>query len=197
MGQWGTIIAGEPSASVACLKKNVHIDSATTTINLFLFGRKLDYTILVPNPRKPRAKCFICQKETARAGYIYCSNACQSEHKYQSYINKWKQGQVLGLIAIGVVSGHVKRYLREKFGNKCCLCGWSKVNPVTGKVPLVADHIDGDWRNNLEENLRLLCPNCDSLTPTYAALNKGRGRINRKLSKRNEEAHILIKNRPA
>jgi len=83
---------------------------------------------------------------------------------------------VLGLIATGVVSAHVKRYLREKFGDKCCLCGWAEINPKTGKVPLVADHIDGRWRNNAEVNLRLLCPNCDSLTPTYAALNKGSGR---------------------
>lgn len=47
---------------------------------------------------------------------------------------------------------------------------------MTGKVPVVADHIDGDWQNNRPENLRLLCPNCDSLQPTYGGLNKGNGR---------------------
>jgi Zn finger protein HypA/HybF involved in hydrogenase expression len=31
-----------------------------------------------------------------------------------------------------------------------------------------------------EENLILLCPNCHSLTATYGALNKGRGRTLRK-----------------
>ncbi len=97
---------------------------------------------------------------------------------------------------LGIVSGHIKRYLRRKFGNKCCLCGWLKVNLKTEQVPLVADHIDGNWRNNIESNLRLLCPNCDSLTPTYAGLNRGNGRKNRALSNRVKEGRLLVKNLP-
>jgi hypothetical protein len=58
---------------------------------------------------------------------------------------------------------------------------------------LVADHIDGNWRNNTEENLRLLCPNCDSLTHTFSALNKGNGREHRAVSKRALEARMLNK----
>ena len=65
-------------------------------------------------------------------------------------------------------------------------------NPKTGKVPLVADHIDGNWQNNIEENLRLICPNCDSLSPTYAALNKGHGRKHRRPSKRAKDASLLV-----
>ena len=34
-------------------------------------------------------------------------------------------------------------------------------------------HKDGDYTNNKEENLQLLCPNCHSLTETYGILNKG------------------------
>ena len=98
-----------------------------------------------------------------------------------------------GLQTIGTVSPHIKRYLRKKFGNKCCLCGWSKANPKTGQVPLVADHIDGKWRNNIENNLRLLCPNCDALTPTYAGLNRGNGRKNRAVSNRVKEGRLLLK----
>jgi hypothetical protein len=38
-------------------------------------------------------------------------------------------------------------------------------------IPLELDHIDGDRENNCIENLRLLCPNCHALTPTYRAKN--------------------------
>ncbi len=97
---------------------------------------------------------------------------------------------------MGLVSAYIKKYLRRKFENKCCLCGWSEINQKTGMVPLVADHIDGSWQNNTEENLRLICPNCDSLTPTYAGLNKGNGRKDRVLSKRAKEGRLLTINTP-
>ena len=144
------------------------------------------------NPKKPRTPCLQCGKEPQCFGYRYCSNSCQHEYQYQKYIHAWKQGKKRGLLRTGVVSAHVKRYLRRKFNDKCCLCGWSKTNPKSGKVPLVADHIDGDWKNNTEDNLRLICPNCDSLQPTYAALNKGNGRKHRKVSNRVHAARLLL-----
>lgn len=146
----------------------------------------------MPNPKKPRPKCPVCGKEPARSYYKYCSNACQQRYQYEQHIASWKAGKVSGLQSIGIVSLPIKRYLREKFGDKCCLCGWSKINQKTGKVPLVADHIDGNWRNNTEINLRLICPNCDALLPTFSALNKGNGRENRALSKRSQEAKKLL-----
>lgn len=147
-------------------------------------------------PRKSRPPCLNCGKETYRSYYKYCSNACQNEYQRQSYIKKWQAGQVGGLQTIGTVSVHIKKYLRKKYGNKCCLCGWSEKNPKTGRVPLVADHVDGNWRNNTENNLRLLCPNCDSLTPTYAGLNRGNGRKNRVVSRRVKEGRFLRKSTP-
>ena len=147
-------------------------------------------------PKKLRKKCLSCGKETPRVQYRYCSNACQMEYQYQSYIKKWKAQEMSGLQSIGIVSGYIKRYLRKKFGNKCCLCGWARINPKTKQTPLVADHIDGNWRNNIESNLRLLCPNCDALTPTYAGLNRGNGRKNRVLSKRAKEGRLLIVKMP-
>ena len=150
------------------------------------------------NPKKPRENCLTCGKETARAKYKYCSNTCQMEYQYQSYIKDWKSGKVTGLQGLGIVSGHIKRYLRKKFRNRCCLCGWSKINVKIGYSPLVADHIDGNWRNNAENNLRLICPNCDSLTLTYAGLNRGKGRGNRVRSKRAQEGrnYVANKNKP-
>lgn len=145
------------------------------------------------NPKKPRSKCPVCGKEPARAFYKYCSNACQHEYQYRSYIARWQAGEERGLNAQGLVSDPVKRFLRQKFDDRCCLCGWSEVNPKTKVIPLVADHIDGNWRNNSEDNLRLICPNCDSLSPTFSALNKGNGRPFRAASLRAKEARLLAR----
>jgi hypothetical protein len=111
------------------------------------------------------------------------------------YIEQWKKSEITGLNSMGIVSASIKKYLRRKYGDKCYLCGWSKINAQTGVVPLVADHIDGNWKNNVEENLRLICPNCDALSPTFAALNKGKGRPMRKVSKRALEGRLLARSR--
>lgn len=144
------------------------------------------------NPKKLRTPCLACGEEPFRSYYKYCSNACQHEYQYQGYVRDWKSGKTLGLQSLGIVATYVKRYLREKYKNRCCLCGWSQINPKTGIVPLVADHIDGNWRNNSENNLRLICPNCDSLTPTFAGLNRGNGRKDRVLSKRAREGQAFL-----
>jgi hypothetical protein len=42
-------------------------------------------------------------------------------------------------------------------------------------LPLEIHHKDNDYRNNNEENLELLCPNCHALTEGYKGANsKGR-----------------------
>ena len=41
-------------------------------------------------------------------------------------------------------------------------------------VPLELDHINGDNKNNRLTNLRLLCPNCHALTPTYRSKNRAK-----------------------
>lgn len=143
--------------------------------------------------RRPATYCLNCNNDTPRSTYKYCSNLCQQDFQYKFHIERWKQGKESGLDrTLGVVNDRIKRYLREKYNNRCCMCGWAEVNPKTTVVPLVADHIDGNWQNNKEENLRLLCPNCDSLTLTYGSLNKGNGRKNRAPSKRSLISKSLV-----
>lgn len=78
------------------------------------------------------------------------------------------------------ISRHIKRYLFEKYNYKCSKCGWGEMNPYSKLIPLEIEHIDGNYQNNKEENLTLLCPNCHSLTATYKGANKGNGRKSRK-----------------
>lgn len=64
----------------------------------------------------------------------------------------------------------IKRRLIRERGYSCQMCGLD--NWMDSPITLELDHIDGNNRNNSKENLRLLCPNCHSLTPTWRRRNK-------------------------
>lgn len=128
-----------------------------------------------PKRKKKIYYCKNCGKELNRQK-LYCSNECQKTYQYNEYIKRWKDGLENGLIGRYALSGHIKKYIRDKFDNKCCICGWHEANKFTEKVPLEIHHIDGDYKNNSEDNLQLLCPNCHSLTKTYKGANRGNGR---------------------
>lgn len=123
--------------------------------------------------------CLNCGKNLV-GNKKYCDNKCQADYQHKEWIIRWKQGLESGLKGEYGISQHLKRYLFEKFNNKCCKCGWGEMNPYSQTIPLEIDHIDGDYFNNNEENLQLLCPNCHSLTSTYKGANKGQGRKDRK-----------------
>ena len=52
----------------------------------------------------------------------------------------------------------------------CEECKWSKYSE-DGRLPLELEHIDGNNKNNNLSNLKILCPNCHSLTSTYCGCN--------------------------
>ena len=131
------------------------------------------------NKVKEISYCIACGNNINRNSYKYCSNKCQLNYQQLNYIEKWKKGEVDGCSGEFGVSKYIKRYLFNKFDNKCSNCGWNEINIYTNNIPLEVEHIDGNATNNREENLILLCPNCHSLTPTFGALNKGKGRKSR------------------
>lgn len=126
---------------------------------------------------KPDIKksCLNCGNEMVNviASRKYCCSKCSEEYRREETYKKIESG---GKVEVRPL----KRYIISKRGNKCEDCGWDKVNPKTGNCPIELEHIDGNSENNSLDNLKLLCPNCHSLTSTYKNLNKGNGRHSRR-----------------
>lgn len=115
--------------------------------------------------KSPAAKteCIECSK--LHTNLVFCSRSCQNEAIQRQF-------------AAGELQS--RRTLRKQLDTtKCSSCGISEWQGV--KIPLELDHIDGDASNNLPSNLRILCPNCHSITPTWKSNNKGSGRKSRGL----------------
>ena len=124
--------------------------------------------------------CLSCGKEnlfTRQKTNKYCNNQCQKDYEFKKYIEEWKQGIHNGRAGQFQTSKHIKRYIMDKQEGKCAECG---IDSWLGfPIQLELDHKDGNSENNAEHNLRCLCPNCHSQTPTFKAKNKGNGRKGR------------------
>ena len=131
-------------------------------------------------------ECLNCGKRIKNK-QKYCSSKCQKDHQYKEYIERWKSGKETGVTGQYATSHYIKRYLLEKYNYKCSQCGWGEINPFTKTLPLELEHIDGNYLNNSEDNLTILCPNCHSLTATTKGANKGHGRKNRHIYSNSSE----------
>jgi 5-methylcytosine-specific restriction endonuclease McrA len=121
--------------------------------------------------------CLCCKNEAVyrvSKSNTFCSAQCQADHRYSVRIKEWLTE---GKDWKGMIPNWIRKYLKENTGNFCSVCGIDKHN----KLPIVleVDHVDGNHTNNSVKNLRLICPNCHSQTPTYKNRNRGKGRSTR------------------
>jgi hypothetical protein len=136
--------------------------------------------------------CLNCKKPIARGNY--CSSKCQTEFLGKDALqifDRWLNGEdvskemsltsgdLKGNYTDSASPGNFKKKIRMFFladQNHCCkICG--NKDTWNGKeLLLVLDHIDGNPSNHNKNNLRLICPNCDSQLDTYKAKNLGKGR---------------------
>lgn len=127
---------------------------------------------------RKKAFCLSCKSLLKNVQKKYCSLMCQQNFYYEAQLSQWLSGKISGEVGIRTktISSFIRKYLRLKFKSKCAMCGWHEINPTTSKVPLEIDHINGKADDNREENLRLICPNCHSLSSNFRGLNRGSGR---------------------
>lgn len=119
--------------------------------------------------KKYNIKCKECQIEiSVSTKNLFCSRKCAFESKIkQTFQNQRVYNP-----------SNLRNYLKLTRGLKCEICTLTTWNNLP--IPLEVDHIDGNYLNNTENNLRLICSNCHRQTPTFGAKNKGKGRYERR-----------------
>lgn len=123
--------------------------------------------------------CLCCGKPLTGNQTKFCSHECELKYKYEDKIAQWKNGELSGCDCAGDISQYVRKYMLEKMNYKCEKCGFDKPNPFTNLSVLQIHHIDGDCKNNKEENLQVLCPTCHALTENFGNRNHKSSRTTR------------------
>lgn len=120
--------------------------------------------------------CGYCGKPLERKNAKFCSSKCSEAKKhelsYKDFLennDKYCRGNY--------TPKHFKSDFLKEQNNVCAICGGPTEH--NGKpLVFILDHIDGDASNNKRENLRMICPNCDSQLETYKSKNKNSTRRN-------------------
>jgi hypothetical protein len=118
--------------------------------------------------KREKKYCLTCHKEIAR-DKKFCDSVCCGAFRIKTTEEKILRGEKVDV-------KQLKRYVIKLRGNKCEECGWNKINPKSRNCTVQLEHVDGNAENDSLDNLKLLCPNCHSLTPTFGNLNRGKGR---------------------
>jgi hypothetical protein len=106
----------------------------------------------------------------------FCSSKCASDKKhldsYKTYLENQDQ-----YCRGNYTPKHFKEFFLKEQNGVCAICNTPPIHN-NKELVFILDHIDGDASNNHRDNLRLICPNCDSQLETYKSKNKNSTRRN-------------------
>ena len=109
--------------------------------------------------------CKTCTKEfkffpSQKAG-LFCSRRCHTDYRITTIIKSGKGTKSTAL-----------SYLKRFKDYNCSECGIKEYN--NKPIQLQIEHVDGNPKNNIIENITWLCPNCHSQTKTWGSKNAGK-----------------------
>lgn len=122
-------------------------------------------------------------KEAYKIGRKIC--IFTDEHRTKSNINQIESAKNTSFgDDILRLSEQARKYIIEERGKQCEVCQISEWNgkPIVFEI----DHIDGNRHNNCKQNLKILCPNCHSQTPTWRGRNSNNG------ARKHTESDIIV-----
>lgn len=123
--------------------------------------------------------CKKCGKKLSSGNQSGLCQDCYREQQNSDKIKHWLETGDTGCKVATTLRNCIRDYIKESQNHKCAICGLED-NWNGQELHFVLDHIDGDASNNWKDNLRLICPNCDSQLDTYKSKNKNSARTHRK-----------------
>ena len=124
-------------------------------------------------------QCSKCGKKISAENKSGFCQSCLVIHRREEKVRNWLETGDTGFTVDTTIRGAIRDYILQSQNNQCAICGM--LNEWNGaELNFVLDHIDGDASNSSRDNLRLVCPNCDSQLPTFKSRNKNSARNKRK-----------------
>lgn len=121
-------------------------------------------------------QCMYCGKEfhNYAKSSKFCSLECFCLYKHKENYKKLIIGDP-SIMRGNYSPAPFKEDILKEQNNVCAICGLAQ-EWNNKKLVFVLDHIDGNAANNRRDNLRCVCPNCDSQLDTYKSKNKNGAR---------------------